>query len=70
MTTKKLSKQENQILKGLKNGLKNREIAESLLLSEKTVSTYVLRIRKKLGIDQDKNVYYLVCKAIELGFTS
>jgi len=69
MNTKKkikLSKRELVVLELLKAGMKNREIAKEIEVNEKTVSTYILRVRKKLNVDKKYNVYYLVSKALEL----
>ena len=48
--TKILSKREISILKELANGLKNKEIAERLFLSEKTIKNYITGIFKKIGV--------------------
>ncbi len=42
-----LSSREIIVLQQLANGFSNREIAERMLLSEKTISTYKQRIMKK-----------------------
>ncbi len=63
---RKLSKRELVVLELLKLGMKNREIAKEIEVNEKTVSTYILRVRKKLNVDKKYNVYYLVSKALEL----
>lgn len=49
--TKILTKREISILKELANGLKNKEIAERLFLSEKTVKNYITGIFKKIGVE-------------------
>lgn len=64
---KKLSKKETATLKNLKAGLRNREIALAMEVSEKTISTYSLRIRKKLDLDNNANTYLIVATAIEKG---
>lgn len=70
---KRLSENENKVLTLMTMGLKNREIAKKMKtrsgdpLSEKTVSTYGLRIRDKLGVPQDKNVHFLITVAIYKG---
>lgn len=46
----KLSRREIQVLRLLINGRKNTEIALSLSISDKTVSTYRTRIMKKLSV--------------------
>lgn len=65
-----LSKRESVVLELLKAGMKNKEIAKKIGVNEKTISTYILRTRKKLGVDNKYNVYYLVNKAIEKGVVS
>lgn len=49
--TKILTKREISILKELSKGLKNKEIAEILFLSEKTVKNYITGIFKKIGVE-------------------
>ncbi len=46
-----LTRKEKEILKKITQGLKNKEIAENLLISETTVKTHINRILKKLGVD-------------------
>ncbi|HLZ47770.1 MAG TPA: LuxR C-terminal-related transcriptional regulator, partial [Candidatus Limnocylindria bacterium] len=41
---------ERKVLSGLADGKTNREIGETLFLSEKTVKNYVSRILDKLGL--------------------
>ena len=48
---KKLSTREAEVLKLLSIGKKNKQIAEELVINEKTVSTYKLRLFKKLNVD-------------------
>jgi DNA-binding NarL/FixJ family response regulator len=45
-----LTEQERKVLAGLAEGRTNREIGETLFLSEKTVKNYVSRILDKLGL--------------------
>jgi DNA-binding NarL/FixJ family response regulator len=47
-----LTDQERKVLEGLAEGHTNREIAEKLFLSEKTVKNYVSRILDKLGLSR------------------
>lgn len=47
-----LSDRENQILQRIAQGLTNREIGESLGLTEKTARNYVARILEKLGFSR------------------
>ena len=56
----KLSQREEQVMKMLVDGAKNRDIALELGIDQKTISTYINRIRVKLNIDSDVNVYVLV----------
>ncbi|WP_041770106.1 response regulator transcription factor [Metapseudomonas resinovorans] len=47
----RLSNQELMVLQYLASGLSNKEIAERMLLSNKTVSTYKSRIQQKLNLE-------------------
>ena len=47
-----LTEQERKVLAGLAEGRTNREIGETLFLSEKTVKNYVSRILDKLGLSR------------------
>lgn len=47
---KKLTNQEQKVLKLLVEGLSNREIAEKLCLSIHTIKTHIEHIYKKLGV--------------------
>ena len=64
---KKLSKRESKVLSLIKDGMKNKDIAKSLGLSEKSIGTYVLRIYNKIGLSMEKNRYALVVLAIKKG---
>lgn len=57
---KKLSSREIEVLRYLSSGRKNKEIAETLNLNEKTISTYKLRLLAKLSVT---NLVDLVNKA-------
>ena len=46
-----LTEREIEILRAMALGLKNKEIANKLFISEKTVKTYVNRVFKKLGVN-------------------
>jgi DNA-binding NarL/FixJ family response regulator len=46
----KLTEREIEIIKMIKNGSTNKEIAEALFLSPRTVETHRARILKKLGL--------------------
>lgn len=48
---RRLSSREVEVLKLLASGKRNKEVAESLKLNEKTVSTYKARLMKKLNVD-------------------
>ena len=47
-----LTEQERKVVAGLAEGKTNREIGETLFLSEKTVKNYVSRILDKLGLSR------------------
>jgi len=56
-----LTKRELSILKELSKGLKNKEIAKKLFLSEKTVKNYITSIFKKIGVeDRVKAALYAI----------
>lgn len=67
---KKLSRRETQVLNLLKEGNKNKAIANALTVNEKTISTYILRLRKKIGVEVHKNTYFLVTQARKQGYIS
>lgn len=50
MSIRNLSKREIEVLRELAKGLRNREIAQSLVISEKTVERHLENIYNKLGI--------------------
>jgi len=60
--TIKLSKREQQVISHLAEGHKIQAVANILNISNKTVSTFVRRIRKKVGVSNKKNLYYLMNK--------
>jgi DNA-binding NarL/FixJ family response regulator len=45
-----LTAREIEILRTMALGLKNKEIADKLFISEKTVKTHINRVFKKLGV--------------------
>jgi len=45
-----LTVREKEVLMCVSHGLKNREIADSLFISESTVKTHLYRIYDKLGV--------------------
>ena len=57
-----LSKREMQILMMIVQAHKNNEIAETLNISPKTVSTYRKRLHEKLGVDTDVEMLHLAMK--------
>jgi DNA-binding NarL/FixJ family response regulator len=46
-----LTKREQQIVDGVTRGLRNKEIAKQLNISEKTVKSHLSNIFQKLGLD-------------------
>jgi ATP/maltotriose-dependent transcriptional regulator MalT len=46
-----LTQRETNVVRLMSEGLSNRSIAESLFLSEATVKTHLVRIYRKLGVD-------------------
>ena len=63
---RELTKREKSVLRYIKLGWKNKDIAYILNINEKTVSTYVSRVYDKVGVQRRNNVYRLVTRAIEL----
>lgn len=57
-----LSKREMQILLMIVQAHKNNEIAETLNISPKTVSTYRKRLHEKLGVNTDIQMLHLAMK--------
>ena len=57
-----LSKRELLILMMIAQGHKNNEIAETLNISPKTVSTYRARLHEKLGVKSDIEMLHLAMK--------
>jgi len=50
MSETELSKREQEVLSKLRKGLRNKGIAQSLFISEKTVKSHLQRIFKKLRV--------------------
>lgn len=48
---RQLSGREVEVVRLLADGLSNRSIAEALFLSEATVKTHLVRVYRKLGVD-------------------
>jgi two-component system invasion response regulator UvrY len=57
-----LSKRELQILMMIVQAHKNNEIAQTLNISPKTVSTYRARLHEKLGVNTDVEMLHLAIK--------
>ena len=60
-----LTETEKQVLRMLANGIKRKEIAEQLFMSERTVSNHLQHIFEKLGVS---SAVEAVTKAIQLGY--
>jgi len=56
----KLTEREIEIIKLVKNGLTNKEIAATLFLSTRTVETHRARILKKLGLKNSISLIKLI----------
>lgn len=56
----RLSDRELTVLRALKRGKTNKQIADSLQLSNKTVSTYKIRMMKKCGVERLESLYALL----------
>ena len=59
----KLNKRENSILSGLERGLTNKQIADELFLSEKTIKHYMTNILQKLQVKNRLEAALLAQKA-------
>jgi DNA-binding CsgD family transcriptional regulator len=46
-----LSEREKEVIRLMADGHSNRSIAQSLFLSEATVKTHLVRVYRKLGVD-------------------
>jgi two-component system invasion response regulator UvrY len=56
----KLTQREIEIIKLVKDGLTNKEIAASLFISQRTVETHRARILKKLGLKKSISLVKLI----------
>jgi DNA-binding CsgD family transcriptional regulator len=67
----KLSRTEFKVLVLMEKGLKSKDIRKRILTKgnrasdERSISTYKLRIKRKLGLSRDVNEYAVVATAIE-----
>jgi two-component system response regulator NreC len=55
--TKALSRREGEVLHLLAQGYSNRQVADQIRVSVKTVETYRTRLRKKLGLKNRAQLY-------------
>lgn len=60
---KNLSERENQVFNLIKKGMLNKQISVELEIDQKTVSTYVTRIKNKLNVPLDCNAHLFVTLA-------
>jgi len=65
---KKLSKRETEIINLMSKGFNNKKISVLLEINQKTVSTYVQRIRTKLELEADSNAYIVVATFQKINF--
>lgn len=65
--TKKFSSRELEVLNLIASGKKNLGISKELGVNEKTVSTYVMRLKKKLGVSSNANAFILIKEAVKQG---
>jgi len=65
---KKLSAREEEIINLMRKGLSNKEISIVSKLDQKTVSTYVQRIRLKLELEKNCNSYLIVSTYQRINF--
>ena len=64
-----LSNREMHILNLLGSGLRNRQIAHSLNLSVKTIETHRENIKRKLGLNNSRDLIEMATKYVELTFS-
>ncbi|MBN2071049.1 MAG: response regulator transcription factor [Candidatus Krumholzibacteriota bacterium] len=60
---KDLSRRENEILHTMLRGFNNREIAEELEISEKTVKNHLWKIYRKFGVDNRTQLFHNLLKS-------
>lgn len=71
LVTTTLSPREREVLELVKEGYRNRKIAEQLHISIETAKTYIQYIKIKLGVDQMYSSRMLiVIKALRQGIIS
>lgn len=66
---KSLSQQEQRVLQCIGDGLTNRQIAETMFLSEKTVKHYVTTVLRKLNIDRRTQAATFITHLRDAGLT-
>ena len=64
-----LSNREMHIVNLLGSGLRNRQIAHSLSLSVKTIETHRENIKRKLGLNNSRDLIEMATKYVELTFS-
>lgn len=64
----RVSRREKQVINFLIEGYKSKIIAKELGISEKTVGSYIARIRQKFGVSSDANTYKLVNTIVGTAF--
>ena len=68
MKKKQLSVREKEIIILMSKGYNNKAISEKLEIDQKTVSTFVQRIRLKLELSKESNAYAIVSKYQRINF--
>lgn len=61
----RLSRRESEIVERIYRGMRNKEIADTLFLSESTVKKHIYSIFKKMGIDSRAQLVKIVCDNVE-----
>ena len=64
---KLLSPRETEVLVHLKKGLRAGAVAEIMDINERTIGTYLRRVKLKLDLDLHTNLYKTVQTAIDRG---
>lgn len=65
---KKLSLREKEIITLMSKGHNNKEMSLLLKIDQKTISTYVQRVRLKLGLGKNANAYSIVSTYQRINF--
>jgi len=62
---KQLSKRETEVLIHLRKGLRAGEVAEIMHINQRTIGTFLRRIKEKLDLPLKTNLYKIIHTAIK-----